>query len=324
MVKTILTVENINEIFSHYTYNTPKAVTPIESGNVQTNYRCEFENFRVILRIYENRTYEEICYEIDILNQLKEKNYPCPYPYKRKSGDYIGKLAHKHYVLYKFIEGEHIEAPTKKQKMQLVEEVARFNIVGKGLRSSYEKYRMNYNVDFCKRKAKEISEKINTPNSHAKYNWYLEEIEKIELPDEMTMGVCHSDFHFTNLMFKDEIFNGLIDFDDANYTYSIFDLVTLLDPFEYNNFCWHNWQEFDINTLEFDFTKPKEILKCYTKINSLSKTDLLHIYDILKLSVFIDCLWFFERGDFTAFFERSKIDFLNNIEREKFCNFLTI
>ncbi len=319
MVKTILSEIDVTEVFSNYNFNKPKLIYPIEAGAVQSNYMCEFDSFKAVLRIYENRTFEEISYEIDILNQLKVKNYPCPYPYEIKNNDYIGKLRDKHFVLYKFIEGEHIITPTEQQKVQLVEEVAKFNIAAKNMRSEYEKYRLNYNTDFCIRLAKGISEKINTPNSNEKYSWYLKEIDKLILPDEMSFGVCHCDFHFTNIMFKDGVVNGLIDFDDCNYTYSIFDLVLLLDPFEYNDFNWDNWHEFNIDTIKFDFTKPKEILKHYMKINPLINIDLAHIYDVLKLTVLIDCLWYFERGDVKAFYERAKIEYLNKIGRDNFC-----
>jgi hypothetical protein len=43
-----------------------------------------------------------------------------------------------------------------------------------------------------------------------------------------------------------------------------------------------------------------------------------HIFDVYKLSVLIDCLWYFRRGKAEDFFEKRKIDALNNLGREKF------
>jgi hypothetical protein len=53
----------------------------------------------------------------------------------------------------------------------------------------------------------------------------------------------------------------------------------------------------------------------YRQLNSLEKR---HLFDVLQLSILIDNIWFFARGSASDFYEKSKIDFLNHLGRNKF------
>jgi Ser/Thr protein kinase RdoA (MazF antagonist) len=43
------------------------------------------------------------------------------------------------------------------------------------------------------------------------------ELLKLELPVNLSKGICHCDFHVANVLFKENQFEALLDFDDANY-----------------------------------------------------------------------------------------------------------
>ena len=43
-----------------------------------------------------------------------------------------------------------------------------------------------------------------------------------------------------------------------------------------------------------------------------------HLFDIFKLTIMLDCIWYFKRGRTDDFYERRKIDSLNNLGREEF------
>ena len=53
----------------------------------------------------------------------------------------------------------------------------------------------------------------------------------------------------------------------------------------------------------------------YRRLNALEKR---HLFDVLQLSILIDCIWFFERGGAEDFYEKRKIEFLNHLGRDKF------
>ncbi len=73
----------------------------------------------------------------------------------------------------------------------------------------------------ARRKAKAIG----TANAKNKLKWFESELSKLSLPKSLPKGICHCDFHFSNVLFTKGKFSALIDFDDANYTFLTFDLV---------------------------------------------------------------------------------------------------
>ncbi len=318
MVKTKITLECAENILKNYNLGKLISLEEISQGSVQTNYKLICDKSCAILRIYENREYNSISYEVDILKKINTNGFNCPLPFSQISGDIIGSVMNKNYVLFEFIEGEHIENPSMYHKTQLIETVAKFNIAAKDVRSEYEKYRMNYNPKFCEEYARKAARDIGTKNAEDKLSWYLLQLSNLQLPDEMTKAICHGDFHFTNILYKNNEIMGLIDFDDANYTYACFDLVSMMDPFGKNGFDWHNYENFSKSDEVFDFEKSREVLRKYLKINPLPKLDLMHLYDVLCLAVLIDCLWFFERGSAQDFFEKRKLEYLQNLGRDKF------
>jgi homoserine kinase type II len=109
------------------------------------------------------------------------------------------------------------------------------------------------------------------------------------------------------VLFRYNKFNALLDFDDANYTYLIFDLVGLIESWA--------WKP-DNN--ELDFTVAKSILTEYLKYRPLNNNEKRHLFDVYKLNVLFDCVWYFARGAEKDFKEKRKIEYFNRLGRENF------
>jgi homoserine kinase type II len=67
-----------------------------------------------------------------------------------------------------------------------------------------------------------------------------------------------------------------------------------------------------------NFAKAKQIVSIYTKYRALNQTEKRPLFDLYKLSILFDCVWYFERGEVSDFFEKQKIDYLNQVDRGKF------
>ena len=67
-----------------------------------------------------------------------------------------------------------------------------------------------------------------------------------------------------------------------------------------------------------DFEKAKTVLSDYETIRPLSEEEQYFLFDVVKLTVLFDCLWYFERGNADDFFERRKIEALNQLGRDGF------
>lgn len=92
-------------------------------------------------------------------------------------------------------------------------------------------------------------------------------------------------------------------------TYLLFDLVVLIE-----HFAWKHNTDKVLNMVE-----AEKVVKEYEKHRPLSDVEKEHLFDVYKLSILIDCVWYFERGQVEDFYEKRKIDHLNEIGRKRFC-----
>ena len=149
--------------------------------------------------------------------------------------------------------------------------------------------------------------KIGTDDALEKLAWLENQLSNLELPDSLPKGICHCDFHFSNVLFQGDRFAGLIDFDDANFTYLTFDLVCLID-----SWAWPFQSE------SLDLEQARKIVQAYEKYRPLSVVEQYHLFDVHKLSILFDCIWYFGRGSAIDFYERKKIEYLNALGRDRY------
>ena len=307
-VKTTFLDEEFVKILANYDLGSLQTSEPISKGTVQTNFVLHTTKGRLIFRYYENRTKESVLFECSLIKYLKTHNYPCPDVFSDNQGEFVGEYKSKPYVIFEFVEGSHLENPNENQKDQLIEKVAEIHNLTKDYTPVNKQFRWNYNIELCRELAKKEAAKINTSDSKLKLAWFESELGRLEFPESLPKGICHCDFHFSNVLFKDGKFVVLIDFDDANYTYLLFDLVGLIE-----SEAWIRDKDKELN-----FTLAEKVVLEYTKYRQLRDVEQKHLFDVYKLSILFDCVWYFGRGSATDFFEKTKIDFLNEVGAEEF------
>ncbi|MDF2962105.1 MAG: homoserine kinase [Paenibacillus sp.] len=307
-VKTVFSDHELNQILTNYNIGKYIDSIPFEGGTVQTNIRIQTTMGQFVFRYYENRTKNSVLFETNLLIYLKESNFPCPAPLKNKYDNLVGNYNLKPYVIFEFIEGQHIREPNERQKRQLIQQAAELHNITKNYSPVYKEDRWNYSVELCRDLAQQASKRINTTNSIKKLEWLENELLGLDLPKSLPKGICHSDFNFSNILFNNDEFSALLDFDDANYTFLIFDLVGLIE-----SWAWRHDKETFLN-----FNEAKKVLSAYTQFRPLANIEKIHLFDVYKLSILFDCVWYFERGDAANFFEKRKINFLDHIGRDVF------
>lgn len=119
----------------------------------------------------------------------------------------------------------------------------------------------------------------------------------------MPKGICHCDFHSSNLLFLNGKFNALVDFDDANRTFLLFDLAALIEPFV-PSFRLDTWDRFDEQDNVLDYRGTKKTIAEYSKDRALKGIEKKHLFDVYNLSILFDAIWHFERGDADDFYEK--------------------
>ncbi len=319
MEKVKLSEEDFIEILLGYDLGEFKNFQIIKNGTVQTNYLIITNWGKFVLRFYNFREHESIKFEINLINYILKRNFPTAFPIKGNNNKYINFYKGNFYVFFEFVEGKNINKPSEKQFEDIIKVAALLNKITKNYRSKYRKYRWNYSPEFCENLSFKKSKEIGTHNAKNKFKWIKGKLNKLVLPSNLPRGICHCDFHYTNILFKGTELAALIDFDDANYTYLSYDLVSLVDPFK-KTFNWQTWNNFNIKDEVFSFNKGIKTVKTYIKYRSLNTNERKHFFDILKFSILIDCLWYFERGKTEDFYEKRKIDALDRLGSKEFYN----
>lgn len=318
-VKTKFSKNDFIKILSDYDLGEYKSSKPFTTGAVQTNFLLQTTRGKFVFRYYENRSKNSVLFESDLIKHLTDKNYPCPAQFKNKNGKFVCTYKGKSFIIFEFVEGKHLKAPNEKQRNELVKKVAELQNITKSFRAKNTKFRLNYNIENCLELARKEAKKINTKNAKEKLEWFENELSKLELLESLPKGVCHCDFHFSNVLFKDSKFNALIDFDDANYTFLVYDLAALINPFV-KSFEWNTWTKFKKDENVFDFREARKIVAEYMKYRPLSRSEKEHLFDVFKLSIMFDCIWYFKRGNANDFYEKRKIEYLDSIGRRGFYN----
>ncbi|MCR2820935.1 homoserine kinase [Lederbergia panacisoli] len=293
------------QILSNYSLGNYLASAPFTTGTVQTNIKVQTTDGQFVFRYYENRSVQSVLFETNFLIYLSKHEFPSPKPFINKDGRFVGTYKEKPYVLFEYMEGEHSNDPNGIQKMQLIKLAAKLHNISKNYTPLYKEFRLNYNVKMCRELARQQSERFTTKTAVEKFLWLEQELTQLTLPESLPKGICHADFHFSNILYKDEKCSALIDFDDANYTYLLFDLVVLIE--------YEAWRH-DVDQY-LNLNKAKEVILEYMKYRPLEDIEKKHLFDVYKLSILIDCVWYFDRGNVDDFYERRKIDYLNQIGR---------
>jgi homoserine kinase type II len=310
-VKTHFSIQEFNQILTQYELGEFFDSKPISQGTVQTNYYIHTTQGKYVFRYYENRSRESVLFESDLLTYLKKQHYPCPAPFQNEQGTCVGLFQGKPYVIFEFIEGRHIKSPNKHHKQQLIQKVAELQNLTQDYHPSYKDSRWNYDGELCFKLANIEAQKIITSDAFGKLSWLANQLSTLNLPDSLPKGICHCDFHFSNVLFQDGQFIGLIDFDDANYTYLTFDLVCLID-----SWAWPFRSE------SLNFEQAREIVQVYQMHRPLGTLEKQHLFDVHKLSILFDCIWYFGRSSVDDFYERKKIEYLNVLGREVYADAL--
>lgn len=316
-VKSHFSEADFIEILLAYELGTLKASQSLTTGTVQTNYRLQTTRGRYVFRFYENRPLGSVLFESHLIQYLTAHQYPCPAAFPNRQGAFVGSYREKPYLLFEFVEGEHLERLTADQKSQLIQKVAELHLITQAYEPRYQDHRWNYDGVLCRRLAQDTAAKLDPPTARAKLAWFEAELAALDLPDSLPKGICHCDFDLSNILFQDGQFKALLDFDDANYTYLIFDLAGLINPFV-PPFDWDSWSAFDPDADVLDFRESKTVVQEYSHQRPLTDVEKAHLFDVYKLTVLFDCIWYFARGALPDFYEKRKLDALNRLGRSGF------
>jgi len=259
-VYTKLNKENIEEILANYSIGQLKKFNGIEDGIENTNYFLLVNSKKYILTIYEKRIKaEDLPFFSELMTSLDKENFKCPVPIKNNNNKTISSYKNKNLMIVSFLEGKAKNILSPDNCESLGQEVARMHLITKKFkiqrqnslsvrswRSIFEQIK-----DKCIDIHKDLPKLIETNLADVEKNW----------PKDLPAGIIHADLFSDNIFFKDDKFNGIIDF-----YFSCNDFYALEIAICFNALCFDGSK----NNLSFNATKAKSFMKGYSQLRKLS------------------------------------------------------
>ncbi len=302
-VKTTFSKEDFSKILSDYNLGEYKKFKPFKLGAVQTNLLLETTRGKFVFRYYESRPEKYTLFEANILQYIAKYSYPCSSPIRNIHGNFIGNYKNKSFALFEFMKGEHRKNINPKLIAQAIGKLHKITI---GYKPAYFEARDTYDPKSCWKNAISNSKKIKSKyEAKQRLGWLKMELDKLKLPINLPKGVCHCDTHPSNFLYKNGKLTAVLDFDDASYVYLLYDIANMV-------YFWA-WP----HKKEIIFNETKNLLKEYGKYRKLTEIEKNHLYDLLKMVIFMSIGWFIH-VDNDFFSEKKKIEFLNSIGRKEF------
>jgi homoserine kinase type II len=262
-VYTKLSEENIKEILSNYSIGILKEFNGIEDGIENTNYFLLVDNKKYILTIYEKRVKEkDLPFFSDLMTGLDKEKFKCPVPIKNNNNKTISGYKNKSLMIVSFLEGKAKKILSPENCKSLGHEVARMHLITRN-------FKIQRQNDLSIRSWRKIFEQVKDKciNIHKDLPKLIEsnliDVEK-NWPNDLPKGIIHADLFSDNIFFKDNKFNGIIDF-----YFSCNDFYALEIAICFNALCFDGSKE----NLSFNITKARNFMNGYSLLRKLSDSE---------------------------------------------------
>jgi len=187
----------------------------IEEGAGNSNYLLRTAQNQYMLTVFEI-DHSRVVHLCKLLRLLEEYNFPTTRILKLAAGDAITSIKGKPVLIKPFIAGQVISDLDENMISQVGAAMARLHKIPK---PDCLPEQHAYGLET-------FSAIIGKDIDPAYENWLSERYAMLrkEMPSGLPRGLIHGDVFYDNVLFKENTFKALIDFEEACYYYKIFDL----------------------------------------------------------------------------------------------------
>jgi homoserine kinase type II len=194
----------------------------IKAGNINSNYVLRTNKGKYILRAYKFKIEEEILCELELLNFLSRKGFPCPAPVGA-----IYKTANKYVCCFKFIEGRVPKRITLAMLREIAKLLAQLHILARNYRTKY--FREGEGLEVVKKYLENKKRFILESRFKDSKNFigFLEaELNKLSFDKNLPHGAVHVDVKLENVIVEKDGSLHFIDFDNFYFDSFMMDIVS--------------------------------------------------------------------------------------------------
>ena len=291
--------DTATSIAARYSLGEVRSLECLSGGTTQANYLLRASSGNFVVRSYLTRNIAYVSFEIDALRQLAAADFECQHPIADLGGHFIGQHDRKPFAVFHYLDGEHDYSDSN--HVQVAAAIARLHLLSQPMRFVCSESRSCYDQQSCLQAAESaLLIHDDDATSSLTFEWLQREVESLDIPEELPLGMCHCDLNPSNFLYRNGVLAAVLDFDMASHTKLLYDVANLL-------YWWANpvvndrWQE-----------RAQEALLAYEELRPLTTPERSHLYDMFKLVFLTSIAWFLNRPDETAN-DRKGIDALNEM-----------
>ncbi|MBI4980312.1 phosphotransferase [Candidatus Woesearchaeota archaeon] len=240
----------------------------LREGIENVNIFIDADHKKYVLRIYQNRSENDIKAEVETISYLYKIGIPTPTIYQNNRGSYYGKTRGKYAALFSFTAGEH--PPKGLINGNLAREIgvklANMQVALMKFKTIHERS-FPYADDFT-----EFKQKYSLIDDYIldKKKVIVSELEDIII-SALRKAIIHGDITRENLLVTKQRLTSFLDFDDCHKDYIVWDTSIAIT------------QLFITKTSGIDWNGLRKFLEGYTEIMHLNEPEKEAVIPFLKL-----------------------------------------
>lgn len=188
----------------------------MDGGNGNSSHLIKTKEDTYVLTVCDDKVFDEVLKMGQLLLLLERHEVPCTRLISTINGDILITHSNKPVMLKVYIEGQVHDNLNETMLSQLGIQTAKLNQI-----SAPDYLPTNHPY------GRQHFPKVVGLNIDQKYeSWLAAEINYLDknVADNLPLGLIHGDLFNDNLLFENENFKAIIDFEEACYYYSVFDL----------------------------------------------------------------------------------------------------
>ena len=211
-VYTIIEENELKSFLSNYNVGELDSFQGISDGIENTNYFVNTSKGRFVLTIFEQHSFEEMQYYLNLMHHLSDHQVPSANPVADKQGLYLSEFKGKPIALVERLDGGSIVETTANHCQQLGAAMGKMHSAG----LSYDTHQANpRGPAWCQHTAHQVIEKLSK-DEQSVLNAEIH-FQKEKRHADLPRGVIHADLFRDNALWvceedKPDRFSGIIDF----------------------------------------------------------------------------------------------------------------
>jgi homoserine kinase type II len=260
-VFTPVSLHDLNQWMPQFTLGKPLAIKGISSGIENSNFFVTTEAGEFVLTLFENLTFEQLPFYLQLMRHLADRNVLVPAPIANNNGEILHTLKDKPAALVTKLEGSHQMAPAPVHCAAVGAMLAKMHLAAQ----DFPMYQPNFRgLDWWNQTTPVVLPYLPEAAQHllrAEMH-FQEAFAASDTYRELQRGPIHADLFRNNVMFVGQKLTGFFDFYFAGCDTWLYDVAVTV-----NDWC------IDLVTGELDASRVRAMLDAYHQVRPFNAAE---------------------------------------------------